>query len=153
MSTHNKIREDLTVALKNGAKDRAGVLRLLLAELHNKEKEKPADKQSLTEEETIAVLKKEVKKRKEAAELYRKGKREDLAKKEEGEIAVIGEYLPPELGVEEVKSVVGGLIEKGFKDFNSLIRESMKELKGRADGRIVSEVIKEKLGNPAPSEN
>ena len=145
MSTHNKIREDLNAALKGGEKDRTGVLRMMLAELHNKEKEKPADKQSLTEEETIAVLKKEVRKRKEAVELFRKGNREDLAKKDEAELKIIGEYLPPELDPKEIEAIVERLIAAGNKEFNMLMRETMKELAGRADGKVVSEIVKEKL--------
>ncbi len=146
MSTHDKIKEDLTVALKSGLKDRISVLRMIMAELHNKEKEKPADKQSLIEEETLAVLKKEVKKRKEAIELFRKGNREDLAKKDEAELKIIGEYLPPEIDPAEIKAVVERLFTAGNKEFNTLMRETMKELAGRADGKIVSENREREVG-------
>ena len=145
MSTHDKIKEHLTAALKGGEKERVGVLRLLLAELHNKEKEKPAGKQSLTEEETLAVLKKEVKKRKEAIELFRKGSREDLAKKDEAELKIIAEYLPPEIAPDEIKAVVDRLFAAGNKEFNTLMRETMRELKGQADGKVVSGIVKERL--------
>lgn len=145
MATHDRLREDVTASLKKGAKDRVGVLRMILSELHNKEKEKPADKQSLTEEETIAVLKKEVKKRKEVIELFRKGNREDLAKKEEAELKIIGEYLPPEIDTKEIKAVVERLFAAGNIEFNTLMRETMKELKGQADGKVVSGIVKEKL--------
>jgi len=141
------LREDLNASLKSGAKERAGAIRLLLSELHNKEKDKQAkgEKPVLSEEEEIAVLKRETKKRKEAIELFRKGNREDLAKKDEAELKVIGEYLPPEIDPKEIKAVVDRLFAAGHKEFNALMRETMKEFKGRADGREVSEIVKEAL--------
>lgn len=145
MATHERLREDLIAALKGGDQNKAGVLRMVISELYNKEKEKPADKQSLTEEEAIAVIKKEVKKRKEAVELFRKGNREDLAKKDEAELKIIGEYLPPEIDPTEIKAVVERLFTAGNKEFNTLMRETMKELAGRADGKVVSGIVKEKL--------
>ena len=145
MATHYRLREDLKTALLGGDKERAGVLRFLLAEIHNKEKEKQAGEQSLSEEEAISVLQKEMKKRKEAVELFKKGGRDDLIKKEEAEIAVIESYLPKQLTPAEIKAVIDKIFESGSKDFNSLMREAMKELKGRADGRVVSELVKEKL--------
>jgi uncharacterized protein YqeY len=145
MTLSERIKNDLNAALKSGAKEQAGVLRLLLAELHNKEKEKPVGSQVLNDEETLAVLQREAKKRKEAIELFRKGNREDLAQKDEAEIRVIGEYLPRALSAEEIKEVLDRLVAAGFKDFNSLMREAMKELKGKADGKTVGELVKEIL--------
>lgn len=141
------MREDLNVSLKSGAKERAGVLRLLLAELYNKKKEKQGTGKEpvLNDDETMAVLQKEAKKRRESIDLFKKGQREDLVKKEEGELAIIGEYLPKTMEPEEIKAVINALFEKGLKDFNSLMKEAMKELKGRADGKLVGEIIKEKL--------
>jgi len=150
MSLADKLREDLNTSFKNGAKERTGVLRLLIAEIHNKGKEKPAaGGQVLSDEETLAVLQKEAKKRKEAIELFRKGHRDDLAKKEEEEIRVIQEYLPKALTDEEIKAVISRLYGGGLGDFNSLMREAMKELKGRADGKVVGEFVKEILKNPS----
>lgn len=147
MSISGRLREDLNASLKSGAKERAGALRLLLSELYNKGKDKQAkgEKPVLSEEEETAVLQRETKKRKEAIELFRKGNREDLAKKDEAELKVIGEYLPPELDPKEIKAVVDRLFAAGHKEFNALMRETMKELKGRVDGREVSEIVKEAL--------
>ena len=61
------------------------------------------------------------------------------------DLAVIAEYVPKELSVEEVEKVVDGLKSKGFSDFNALMREAMKELKGRADGKLVGDIVKKKL--------
>ena len=94
----------------------------------------------------IAVLQKESKKRKEAIELFRKGGREDLARTEEAELVVIGGYVPAPMSDDEVRVVVERMFSRGSTDFNSLIRESMKELKGKVDGARLAQIIKERLG-------
>ncbi len=143
----DRIKEELKMALKAGQGERVSVLRFLLSEIYNKGKDKQAKgkKLVLTDEEAIAVLQKEAKKRREAIELFRKGGREDLIKKEEAELGVVREYLPQALASEDVKKVLRKLMAQGFKDFNSLMKETMKELRGRADGRLVGELIKEVL--------
>jgi hypothetical protein len=146
MSIHELIKQNLAAALKGGSKERAGALRLLLSELYNKQKEKfGGNLQPLADEDALAVLQREAKKRREAIELFKNGKREDLAKKDEMELRVIEEFLPKQLSRDEIKKIVDDLKEKGFSDFNSLMKEAMKELRGRADGRAVSEVVKEEL--------
>ena len=144
-SIFEKLKVDLNTALKAGAKERAGVLRLIIAEIHNKEKEKPIESQVLSDEETLGVLRKEAKKRKEAAELFRKGGRNDLAEKEEAELPVVQEYLPKALTKEEMKVTLERLFVAGSKDFNSLMREAIKEFKGAADGKLVGELVNEIL--------
>lgn len=156
----DRLKDDLKTALKSGQKERVGVLRFLLSESHNREKDKQArllasersdggqakgEKPVLTDEEAVAVFQKESKKRREAVELFRKGGREDLVKKETAELAVIQEYLPQVLAPEDIKKVLEKLAARGNKDFNSLMKEAMKELRGKADGRLVSELIKEIL--------
>lgn len=147
MSLVDRLRDDLKTALKSGQVERLGVLRFLLSEIHNKEKDKQAkgEKPVLDYEETVAVLQKEAKKRREAIELFRRGGREDLVKKEEKELAVVQEYLPQSLTPEEIRTILEKLVSRGFKEFNSLMKEAMKELKGKADGRVVGELIKEIL--------
>lgn len=142
----DRIKEDLKNSLKSGASERAGILRLFIAELQNKQKEKfGGSPGALSDEDATAVLQREAKKRREAIELFRKGNRVDLVKKEENELKVIGEYLPQQLTRAEIKAAVEKLKTKGLADFNSLMRESMKELKGRADGKLVGEIVKEIL--------
>jgi len=149
MTLNEKIKHDTNEALKKGDTLRTGVLRFLSAELYNKIKEKQALKKemALTDEETVETLRKEMKRRREALELFWKGGREDLVKKEEAELKVIEEYLPPPLTEAEIKAVIDELISGGLADFNSLMRETMKRLKGRrADGQTVGELIKAKIG-------
>ena len=135
--------------MKSGDKARVEVLRYALSLVKGAEKDKQAKEPAgaaLTDEEASAVLQKEVKRRKEAVELFRKGNRADLVEKEEGELAVLYGYIPKELSEAELGAIVDGLITGGGGDFNSLMRETMKAAKGRADGRMAGEIIRKKLG-------
>lgn len=147
MNLADRISGDLKTALKAGPPERLGVLRLLISEIHNRQKDKfGAGDGALADEEIIALLQKEVKKRREAVELFRKGGRQDLIKKDEAEIAIIQEYLPKAMSPEEIMAFVDGLISGGFKDFNSAMKEAAKELRGRADGKAVADLIRKRLG-------
>jgi uncharacterized protein YqeY len=145
-----KIQNDLKEAMKAGEAERPrlSLLRGLSAALHNEEiKRRGSGKEeSLSEEEVTQTLQREAKKRKEAAELFRSGNRPELAEKEEKEFQMIQEYLPKQLSKEEVKETVDRLYGAGNKEFNTLIKAAMAELKGKADGGTVSALIKEKLG-------
>jgi uncharacterized protein len=142
----DRLKEDLKNSLKAGNSERTGILRLFISEVNNKQKEKfGAEVKVLPDEDVVAVLQKEAKKRREAIELYKKGGRMDLVKKEEAELVILAEYLPKALTHEEIEAVVQKLYASGFKEFNALMREAMKELKGKADGKMVGEIIKAKL--------
>ena len=144
MSLLEKVKGDATGALKQGSRERADVLRYLLAQIHNREIElrgKP-----IGDPDVLDVFAKEAKRRREAIELFKKGGRADLVKKEEGELAIIMEYLPAQLDRAAVEQVVDRLIKGGASDFNAVMREAMKELKGKADGTLVGDVVKAKLG-------
>ena len=135
--------------MKNADSERVGILRLLLSAIHNEEiaKRGRGGEGPLDPDEEIVVLKREAKKRKESIELYRQGGRNDLAEKEEREFRVISQYLPPEMSREAVEETVRKVIASGQKDFGSVMKEAMKELKGKADGKLVAEVIKSALGS------
>ena len=149
MELQERLRSDLNSALKSGYKERADFLRFILAQLHNREIEKRSHSSEpvlgLTDEEVIGVLQKEAKKRKEAAEMFKKGGRQDLAEREERELALINEYLPAQMSHQEVEEEISRLLAGGLSDFNSLMREAIKNLKNRADGRVVSDIIKKRL--------
>jgi uncharacterized protein YqeY len=148
MSLIQKMTEDLKVAMKSGDRARVDALRFILAGLKGAEKDKFAKDPNavLADDEAVAVLRKEVKRRRESIELFKKGGRPDLVEKEEADLRVLMEYAPKELSPEEIEKVVDGLIAKGNSEFNVLMREVMKELKGRADGKVVGEIVKKKLG-------
>lgn len=147
MSLTDRIKEDLKTSLKSGDQFRVGVLRMLLAEIYNKEKDKQGkgEKPILEDGEVVSVLQKEFKKRKDAINLFKQGSRHDLAEKEEKETGIIKNYLPEQAGEEEVSAVVEKIISLGNKNFVLVMREAIKELKGKADGKLVGEIVKKKL--------
>jgi len=148
-----KISNNLKEALKSGDAFKAGTLRLLISALHNKEIEKKGKGQEsiLSDEEVIEVLSREAKKRREASEIYSKGNRADLADKEKKELEIIMGFLPTQLSLEEIEKVILAVIEQvkpqGPKDFGRVMAEVMKELRGRAEAGVVSEIVKKKIGN------
>ena len=149
MNLKEQISEDIKSALKAGDSFTAGVLRMVMAALQNKSIDKRAkgEEEELTQEEILEILAREAKKRKEAIELYKQGDRQELAESEEKELAIIEKYLPQQMSREEVVAVVSTIIEKNKpENFGEAMKLVMAELKGKADGKIVAEVIKEQLG-------
>jgi uncharacterized protein YqeY len=149
MNLKEQISEDIKSALKAGDSFTAGVLRMVMAALQNKsiDKRGKGEEEELTQEEILEILAREAKKRKEAIELYKQGDRQELAESEEKELAIIEKYLPQQMSREEVVAVVSTIIEKNKpENFGEAMKLVMAELKGKADGKIVAEVIKEQLG-------
>ncbi len=159
-----KIKKDLNKALKEKDETARATLSLLLASLLSKEKEKRykiskeheelsekelAEKSKLTDEEIIEVISSEVKKRREAILEFEKGKREDLVKKEKAEISVLERYLPEQLSEEEIKKLAMEVIDKigatEIKDMGKVMGQIMPKVKGRADGSLVSKIVRELL--------
>lgn len=145
MALFQKISDDMKTAMKSGDKARLEVLRFTLASLNPAQKEKSLkDPQAtLSDEEVIAILQKEAKKRKDSIELFRQGKRDDLVAKEEGDLKVLYGYLPAELSRGEIVAMVTATKANGASDFSSIMKEVMKLAKGRADGKTVGDVIKD----------
>jgi len=139
-----KILNDLRQAMQQKQAERVAALRLLVAALKNAQIEK---NDKLSEAEEIGVLNKEAKKRQEAAEIYKREEREDLAKKEEAELKVIKEYLPQQMSQAEVKEVVKQMKTSGElgDDFGGAMKAVMAKLKGKADGKLVAQMVKEEL--------
>ncbi|MDX6660416.1 MAG: uncharacterized protein QOJ55_1238 [Solirubrobacteraceae bacterium] len=131
----------MTSAMKAGQKDRVSALRLVLSELQKAAKEGNGDE--------LAVLRRERKRRLDAAEQFRDGGREELAVQEEGEAELIAGYLPAELSDDELDSLVAGAIaESGAAapaDMGQVMRVLMPKVGGRADGKRVSAKVKEAL--------
>lgn len=148
MTLLEQLNNDMKAAMKSGDKDRLEVLRFALAGVNAALKEKimKTPGAPFTDEEVVAVLQKDAKRRRDAIELFKQGKRDDLVKKEEADLVVIMGYLPKELSTAEIEKTIDDLKKKGFTDFNALMREAMKVMKGRADGKVVGDVIKKKLG-------
>lgn len=141
MSVTEQVRTDLTTAMKAGEKDRVGTLRLLLSELQKDAKEGPGDE--------LAVLRRERKRRLESARAFAEGERPELAAAEQAEAGMIEAYLPAELGDEELRALVGDAVAQsgasGPSDMGIAMKAAIAAVAGRADGRRVSELVKEAL--------
>lgn len=141
---YEKIREDLTTAMKERREFDTGVLRMLITAIGNKviEKRGKTGEEVLTEDEVLDVLRREAKKRKEAAALYAQGGRPELEQTEKKESEFIEKYLPSQMGEDEIEAVVKKILSGGAKGFSEIMKMAMQELKGKADGRVVQDVIK-----------
>ena len=136
-----QVRGDMTSAMKAGEKDRVGALRLVLSELQKAHKDGNDDE--------LAVLRRERKRRLEAAEQFRGGGRPELADQEEAEARLIEDYLPAELDDAELDTIVAAAIAEtgagGPKDMGQVMKAVMAKAGGRADGRRASARVREAL--------
>ncbi|MCJ7552632.1 MAG: GatB/YqeY domain-containing protein [Ignavibacteriaceae bacterium] len=148
MNLKEKISQDLKDAMKSGDKIRLQTIRSIRALILEFEKS-GSDKQ-LTPEEEIRMLTSAAKKRKESIEQFRKAGREELAKQEETELEIIMSYLPKQLNEEEilveVKKLSLEMNATTIEDFAKLMPAVMKELKGKADGKMVRSIVEKFLG-------
>src|SRR3989344_1978464 len=148
------ILDDLSSQLKDAlkAKDdvQASTIRMLVSALHNKEIELHGEGQDLTDADALDVLKKELKKRKEAALAFEQADRKEMAEKEKAEAAYIETLLPPQLSDEEILVIIDEVFaeigEVSSKDFGKVMKEVMAKNGGAADGGTVSRFFKGKLG-------
>ncbi len=147
MGLKEKIMQDMKEAMK--AKDTAKVstLRLLISEIKNKEIDKRGE---LTDDEILAVIQKAVKQRKESIEQYEKAGRSDLVEKEKKELEILEAYLPQPLSEEELEAIIDEAIKEAqatsVKDMGKVMKIVMPKVRGRADGKIVNQKVREKLG-------
>lgn len=133
-------------ALKAGDSETVGTLRLLTAQFQNVIKEKrEGPEATLTDDEALRVLEREAKKRREAITLYRQGNREDLAVKEEKELAIIAKFLPAQLTEDEIKDMLEKVIAGGATEFKDVMKAMSAETRGRADGARVAALVKERV--------
>jgi len=172
----NKIQSDVNQALKQGNQNVAGVLRMALAAIISKEKEKrykifslwemsrrdtkekPDAKEedlikesALTDGEAVSVISSEIKKRKDAIELYQKGNRPELADKEKEEIEILKKYLPEQLPTEELRKLIQESINntgaREMKDMGKIMADLMPKVKGKADNSEINKMIALMLNN------
>jgi hypothetical protein len=136
------LRAAMNTARKAQNKDRTLVLGTILANLKNREIDlrRPA-----TDEEVVEVLRKGIKIRREAIEQYRAGGRTDLADAEQAQIAVLEEFLPPAVDPEEIRAAVREVIAGGAKDLGKVMGQIVPRYKGRADGRLINQIVREEL--------
>ena len=148
MTIEQQINEDLKTALKAGEKETVSAYRTIMAQIKD-ERIKLRVKREMTDEDVIGVLMNAAKKRKEAIDIYRSNNREDLAAKEERELALLQKYLPEQLSEEEIKEIIAKIIEQtnasSIKDLGKVMGAAIRELKGKADGQMIQSIAREKL--------
>jgi uncharacterized protein YqeY len=146
MALKDSIQEALKGALKRQQRVEVATLRLLLSEIKNAEiaQQKPAD-----DNKVLDVITKEVKRRRESIEAFKKGNRSDLVAQEEAELAILMSYLPEQMSRAEImaaaRQVVDAVGAKGPSDKGKVMSQLMPQLKGKADGKEVNEIVTELL--------
>jgi len=150
MSFEEKINADLMQAMLKKDESATRGIRLIKAAVLLAKTEKDGEKE-LSDESAMKILQKMMKQRKDSLEIYEREKREDLAKKEREEMEVIGRYLPEQMSAEELKMALKKILEEtgatGIKDMGKVMSVASKQFAGRADGKMISAVVKELLAN------
>lgn len=140
-------RSQITEALKAGDKERVSTLRLLLAAIKN---ERIRRGEEVDEAGMIRLVRKAIKQRKDSAEQYRKGDREELAAKEEREAEILSEYLPPQIDEGELRSAIAALVETeslaGPAAIGAIMKAMMAKYAGRAEGGTINRIARDVLG-------
>ena len=139
-----KLQDNLKTALKGGDSETVGIIRMLQAAIQNEHIAKGKDKE-LTDEDIMAVLRKEAKKRHESADVFAGAGRKDLSDKEEKELALIKTYLPPELSEQEVEAIVSEVVSSGQSEFGKVMGAVMAKIAGRAEAGKGSEAVQKRL--------
>jgi len=148
---HQQIEAELKSALKSGEKEKTGILRFLIAAIKNFQIDKQLKgEEYLKDEDVVAVIRRQVKQRKDSIAEYARGGRQDLVDKEKAELDILENYLPAEVSVEKIREIVKAKKEElGIADksgFGKLMGAVMADLKGQADGDAVKRVVEEELG-------
>jgi uncharacterized protein len=146
MSVLARLEDEVKDAMRARDNARRDALRLILSSLRSAEKEL---QRPLSDEEELQVLQRERKKRHEAADAFRSGGREEQAKQEEGELAILKEFMPEPLAEEEIERIVDDAIAENkatnMRDMGRVMADVMPQIAGRADGSAVSQIVREKL--------
>ena len=150
MSLKEQIGEDIKTAMKAKDKLRLQTVRGIKKAILEKEVElRPKGQDTLTPEQEIELLSQQAKQRRDSIEQFKNAGRDDLAEKESEELAIIETYLPEQLSEEEVESIIDELITSSgastLKDLGRVMGPAMKQLKGKADGKKIQELVKSKL--------
>jgi len=146
MALTDQLDADVKAAMKDREALKVSVLRMVKSAIKYREIEVA---KSLDDAAVQVVIASEIKRRRDAVEQFRQGGREDLASKEEAEIAILQAYLPKQLAPEELARIVDAAIQRvgaqGPRDMGKVMKELLPEVQGKAEGKAVSEVVKQKL--------
>lgn len=140
------LQSEIKMAMKAKESIRLSTLRMLSSEIHNAEIDKG---EQLSEKEELSVVRKEVKKRRDAIEAYAQAGRSELVEREEAELKVLNEFMPKQMSEEEVEKTVSQIISKldanSMSEMGRVIGAVMNKIGDRADGTLVSKIVKQKL--------
>ena len=143
MTLMEQLTADMKEAMKQGEKERLSVIRLVRGAVRQAEID---GKKTLTDDEVLGVIGKEVKMRRDSIEEFKRGGRADLVEKTQAEIAVLMPYLPEQLSADEIKKIVEEVISSvgaaSYKDMGKVMGALMPRVKGRADGKLVNETVR-----------
>ncbi|HXV20451.1 MAG TPA: GatB/YqeY domain-containing protein [Desulfuromonadales bacterium] len=146
MNLNEQLNEAMKAAMKARDSLRLNAIRMIRTAIKNREID---ERRELDDQEGIGVLSTLVKQRKESAQVYREGGRPELAEKEEQELAIIQEFLPTQLGEEEIRAIIEAAVSEtgaaSMKDMGRVMKVVTGKTLGRADGRLVSELVKARL--------
>ncbi len=149
MNLKDKIQEDLKQAMLDKAEEKLSTIRMLKSALQYHEIQKGGAGYTATDEDVVEVVGREIKKRRESIEMYEKGNRQELADKEKRELAVLQSYLPEQLSEEDVRALVDEAIATTgattMADMGKVMGILSAKTKGKAEGSIVSSIVREKL--------
>ena len=145
----DKLKEDLKESMLARDELRTSVLRLLLSAINYYEIQKGGAGYSATDEDVISVIQKEVKQRKDSIEQFKNAQRQELVEKEEKEMAILNKYLPEQMGEEEIAKIVKATISEtgvsSMQEMGKLMGALMPKVKGKADGNLVSQIVRKEL--------
>lgn len=142
MSLQSRLQDDLTASRKRRDPPATLVLGTTLSEVKNREIEL---KRELTDDDVSEVVRRAIKKRREAVELYEKAARPELAKKERDEIVLLETYLPAQAGADEIRAAVRAAIAGGAANVGAVMAKVMPQFKGKAEGSAINAIAREEL--------
>lgn len=143
MSLLENIEKDFKEAYKAKKEIELNTLRMLKSALKNLAIEKRNN--NLEDQDVVSVIRKEIKKRQDSIESFAKAGRNDLLEKEEAELKVLENYVPAMLSEEDIVKIVDKIVAAGQDNFGLVMKEVMAQTKGQADGKVVQDIVKQKL--------
>jgi uncharacterized protein YqeY len=147
VTLRDRLHTEITAAMRSGDSLRRDTLRMAESAIYNAEKR---DRRTYADDDVVAIIGREVKTRRESVEAFRKGGREELATKEESEIAILGEFLPEQLSDDDLQTLVAEAVTAtgaaSPRDLGRVMGWLAPRTRGRADGRRVSTLVAEQLG-------
>ncbi len=147
MSTpHDRIQADVKDALKAKDKDRLGTLRMLLNEIKN---ERIRSGEEVDDDGLVSLVRKAIKQRKDSAEQYRAGGRDELAAKEEAEVEILSEYMPEQVGEDEIRAAIEAFVAEeglsGPQGIGPVMKAMLAKFGGNADGKTINQIARQVL--------